>query len=299
MTSQNGDSPTLDDVRTTLERDGRHPILLYVEARKKAPVYEGWQKFTYEQTQTPFYQKCLQQYSNTGILLGVSDDLCTIDCDTEMMFAELVDLNPSFASTLITHGERGGQFWFYVLGSRPHKVEKLRVRKASSLAFGAKKIEADGTAQVGEFRAEGGQSIIRGIHPNGNFYRWQSLGPPITIDFNSIVWPNDIIIPWGRDYRSQQQPTAGNTDSDRLLRRAIDVLTIDKLWQHFRFEPRKGNPVSSPFRDDRDPSFSIYDEGRRWKDHGTGDHGAPSISFNAPRTRPPATRLSNSSNSPG
>jgi hypothetical protein len=29
----------------------------------------------------------------------------------------------------------------------------------------------------------------------------------------------------------------------------------------------------SPWREDRNPSFSVYDQGRKWKDHATGDHG--------------------------
>lgn len=29
----------------------------------------------------------------------------------------------------------------------------------------------------------------------------------------------------------------------------------------------------APWRDDRNPSFSVYDQGRKWKDHATGDHG--------------------------
>jgi hypothetical protein len=29
----------------------------------------------------------------------------------------------------------------------------------------------------------------------------------------------------------------------------------------------------SPFREDRNPSFSVYDQGQKWKDHATGDHG--------------------------
>jgi hypothetical protein len=30
---------------------------------------------------------------------------------------------------------------------------------------------------------------------------------------------------------------------------------------------------ASPFREDRNPSFSVYDNGQQWKDHATGDHG--------------------------
>jgi hypothetical protein len=29
----------------------------------------------------------------------------------------------------------------------------------------------------------------------------------------------------------------------------------------------------SPFREDRNPSFSVYDNGQKWKDHASGDHG--------------------------
>ena len=29
----------------------------------------------------------------------------------------------------------------------------------------------------------------------------------------------------------------------------------------------------SPWREDRNPSFSVFDQGRKWKDHSTGDHG--------------------------
>jgi hypothetical protein len=270
--SLNGDTPSLDDVRAILERGGKQPVLLYIEKGKKGPVYKNWQNIRYPQTQTPLYQKCLQQYSNTGVLLGVSDNLCALDCDTEIMFAETIALNPSFASSLITQGERAGQIWFYVTGARPEKIENLKVRKESPLALGAKKIEDDGTVKVGEFRAEGGQSVIRGIHPCGSYYKWRSPNPPITIDFGAIIWHPDIIIPWGRDYRSKQEST-GNANHDDLLRRAINAVTIDQLWKHFGYPERNGNPVCSPFRDEQHPSFSVYDEGRRWKDHGTSDHG--------------------------
>jgi CHC2-type zinc finger protein len=273
MTNQNGDFPTLDDVRDVLERDGRQPVLIYIEQGSKAPAYKGWNTLTYAQTQTPLYQSCLNRFCNTAVLLGGYDNICTIDCDTETMFAETLSLNPAFASTLISQGERGGQIWLYVTGNRPHKVEKLRVRKGTPLAFGAKKIEPDGTVEVGEFRAEGGASIIRGIHPCGCCYRWRSVGPLITVGFDAIVWHPDIIIPWGHDY-CETTSTTGDADHDSLLKRAIAIVTVDQLWQHFGFKPRgRANPVCSPFRDERHPSFSVYDEGRRWKDHGTGEGG--------------------------
>jgi hypothetical protein len=103
--SFNGDSPTLDDVRSVLERDGRRPILLYVDKGLKRPLYTGWEKTSYEQTQSPSYQRFLERHSNTGVLLGVTDDLCAIDCDTESFFADFIQLNAGLASTLISVGE--------------------------------------------------------------------------------------------------------------------------------------------------------------------------------------------------
>jgi hypothetical protein len=268
----NGGPPTLKDVRTVLERDGKHPVLLYIDEGSKRPLYTGWEKTSYEQTQSASYQRFLERHSNTGVLLGVADDLCTIDADTESFMAEMIQLNPALASTLITVGERAGQFWLYVTGARPRKIEYLKVRKDSPLALGAKKIETDGTVKIGEFRAEGGQSVVRGIHPHGMPYRWACSGPPIVLDFAEINWPCDVIIPWGKERRSAQS-TTGNAADDGLLKRAIDALSIDNLWAHFNYPARSGNPVCSPFREDRAPSFSVYDEKRRWKDHGNGDHG--------------------------
>jgi hypothetical protein len=271
--SYNGATPTLDDVRTTLERDGHHPVLLYIDKGSKRPSYLNWSQTTYEKTLEPSYRRFLERYSNTGVLLGGDDNLCPIDCDTESLLAAMIELNPAFASTLISVGERAGQIWLYVTDPRPHKIEYLKVRQESPLALGAKKIEPDGTVKVGEFRAEGGQSVIRGIHPCGCAYRWLCPGPPIVVAFTDIVWPRDIIIPWDKERRSTQS-TTGNPADDNLLKRAIEVVTVEWLWAHFNYPERPRNPVCSPFRDDdHEASFSIYDEGRRWKDHGTGDGG--------------------------
>ena len=196
---QNGVTPTLEEVRDVLTRDGKRPVLLYIDKGKKGPTYDEWAKTTYEETLTSSYQNLLESYSASGILLGVTDDLCAIDCDTEAFMDEMIRLNPCLASTLISVGERAGQIWLYVTGPRPHKIEYLKVRQESPLALGAKKIEADGTVKVGEFRAEGGQSVIRGVHPCGLSYRWRNHGPPIVIAFADIVWPAELRIPWEQE----------------------------------------------------------------------------------------------------
>ncbi|MDB6138700.1 MAG: primase, partial [Verrucomicrobiaceae bacterium] len=50
-------------------------------------------------------------------------------------------------------------------------------------------------------------------------------------------------------------------------------LTIPELWLRLGLPGTPGRCCRSPFRADRTPSFSIHDQGRRWKDFGTGEGG--------------------------
>jgi hypothetical protein len=49
--------------------------------------------------------------------------------------------------------------------------------------------------------------------------------------------------------------------------------TIPMLWRMFNLRGDPGSPCHSPFREDRSPSFSVFDEGRRWIDHATAERG--------------------------
>jgi hypothetical protein len=60
------------------------------------------------------------------------------------------------------------------------------------------------------------------------------------------------------------------------LHEAIRRLPIPVLWERLGLPGQvSGNcTVRSPLRDDdRHPSFSIFADGRRFKDHGTGESG--------------------------
>jgi CHC2 zinc finger/Toprim-like len=60
------------------------------------------------------------------------------------------------------------------------------------------------------------------------------------------------------------------------LEAALDKLLIADVWRLLGLDgnpPERDKSVRSPFRDDKNPSFSIFDHGKRWKDHGTGEHG--------------------------
>jgi len=282
--SCNGNSPTLDDVYEVLGREqGKHPILLHINAGQKGPLWAGWSKVTYERTLSPKYQSLLRKKTNTGVLLGVTDDLCTIDFDTDAALGAFLEENPPFKATLRTRGASGAQCWFYSLGERPHKIESLKVKKDSPLAAHAREAaDNEGYISIGEFRAEGGQSVIRGIHPDSFNYTWAEPSPPITIAFASIRWPNDIRLPWAPKRAKTKATTANAAHDEDLLHHAIAALTVDFLWSHFSYPERRKNPVQSPwFPNDKDTSFSIYNEGRNFKDHDPSrpDHRGDSFTF--------------------
>ncbi|OYW76135.1 MAG: hypothetical protein B7Z37_10305 [Verrucomicrobia bacterium 12-59-8] len=50
-------------------------------------------------------------------------------------------------------------------------------------------------------------------------------------------------------------------------------LLIPEVWQRLGLEGQPGASCSSPFRPDRNPSFSISKDGKHWKDFGTGQNG--------------------------
>ena len=57
------------------------------------------------------------------------------------------------------------------------------------------------------------------------------------------------------------------------LDRAMNAISISEAWRRMSLlgEPNKSCCV--PWRDDRNPSLSIYDDDRMFKDHGTGESG--------------------------
>ena len=58
-----------------------------------------------------------------------------------------------------------------------------------------------------------------------------------------------------------------------LFAEARERLTIADLWSVFGFEGAPRPSCRSPFREDRSASFSIFDSGRAWHDHATGEGG--------------------------
>lgn len=60
---------------------------------------------------------------------------------------------------------------------------------------------------------------------------------------------------------------------DSPLALALERFTIPELWQLLGLSGTPQASCRSPFREDKNPSFTIYAGGQRWCDHGTGEGG--------------------------
>lgn len=62
------------------------------------------------------------------------------------------------------------------------------------------------------------------------------------------------------------------------IKEAKESLTIVDIWHMLGLPGQPSKSCKSPFRRDKKPSFSVYDDGRRWKDFST-DEGGDVIDF--------------------
>jgi hypothetical protein len=63
------------------------------------------------------------------------------------------------------------------------------------------------------------------------------------------------------------------TAFDSPLQAAKERLRVPELWAMLSLPGKPGRACRSPFREDHNGSFSIFDDGRKWKDHATGEGG--------------------------
>ena len=157
---------------------GHDVLLLHCKTCTKIPV-GSWGNLTAASI-TPAYLAKLE-HGNIGVVLGAkSGHLVELDVDDDSFVEPFLVANPFLNDTLQTRGSRGRKFWIRMTGDYPVKTVKLKTHAGGD---------------VGEFRSNGGQSIIRGIHPNGNPYQFVNKVKPLGVDFARIVWPKEIINP--------------------------------------------------------------------------------------------------------
>ena len=152
-------------------------VLLPVKSKTKHPPLKQWQNTTYEDTQEEAYQQKLESHGNTGILLGeASEHLCSIDFDDDEALTDFLKNNSSLRVTLQTTAKRGANLWVIINGDYP-RSEQLKDRLGKP---------------IGEWRANGNQTIIQGIHPEGNSYNIKVNRPPVRINYSDLNWGNII-----------------------------------------------------------------------------------------------------------
>ena len=203
-------------IQTLYQLLGAETVLLPVPAKKKGPPLR-WQAVRFADTQTEEWQKKLQR-GNVGVLLGSpSGGLCAIDVDDDALMEEFLELNPGLRQTLISRGQRGVQIW--VRCKADPEAERRGMAswpKLYPLKFADREIESESMPgelhplQFGEWRADGGQSIVHGTHPSGSKYHFVHEAPVREIYFREIAWPQGLLTPWVDEWLQGLETTYGS-----------------------------------------------------------------------------------------
>jgi hypothetical protein len=117
---------------------------------------------------------------NIGVALGaVSNGLVSIDLDEDRYVDCLLEANPLLATTLRTRASRGCNIWLRCGGSYP---PSCKLKNLSG-------------KEIGEWRADGSQTIVSGMHPDGVPYTFAVEKPVITVSYDQIIWPPGCLVP--------------------------------------------------------------------------------------------------------
>ena len=257
------------DPQAILQALGRKAVLLPIREGSKATMVKGWPEKTFEDTQTSSYQNLLEGASAIAVSLGApSGGLCSIDFDCEEAMRVFLRVNPFLEETLRTKGRRGANLWVTIYDEKIPPMTHLK--------------DALGEP-VGEWRSDRSYTIIAGKHPNGMSYETVVAAPPLEIPFEEIKWPDG----WGNlPTLAQEKPKLRmvakverpiTTKPKAHIQNDFDYLKevyrIHDAWEDLGLPGEPSESCRSPFRDDLNPSFSVFDAGRKWRDHGTDEHG--------------------------
>ena len=180
--SQNGEAASTNVVAELRELLGENVVLLPIKRGSKRPHSQGWQHFTPERMKDPGYLSALNHGGNIGVLLG--NGLVTIDLDCDEAVEPFLALNPKLRQTLRTKRKRGCNLWARINGAYP-KSGKLKTGSG---------------ADIGEWRADGNQTVIYGEaidrkkgETNPTAYKIENRVKPIELAaFDEIKWPTEL-----------------------------------------------------------------------------------------------------------
>ena len=133
-------------------------------------------KITLRDMMDPEYRRKLAE-GNIGVVMGeASGGIASIDIDDDQGAEEFLALNPDLKETLRTRGARDCNGWFYPEGDRVPASCKFK---------------RDGKPW-GEWRYNGCQTIIAGVHPSGVPYTLLKATPAIHYPFDKVKFPAGV-----------------------------------------------------------------------------------------------------------
>jgi P4 family phage/plasmid primase-like protien len=167
-------------------------VLIPISLGEKGPTWKGWQKTTYGAMATPDFEKRLLNAANRGGNIGVilgkaSQDLVAIDVDDDALVEVFLTLNPKLKDTLRTRGSKGCQIWIQITDDKYPEAYFCWNRGAKENAL---EWRCSGINENGEHVTF--QSVIAGVHPNGNNYQILNQQKVIKISYYDLVWPDWI-----------------------------------------------------------------------------------------------------------
>lgn len=206
----NGKAALPENMETAYELLGKDAVLIPIPAGTKATRVKGWQSLSLQETQNASYVREFGKLSNVGVVLGKpSNNLCTIDLDSDEALTEFRILNPWTTTTLLTKGRRGGNFWVRVLGDYP-KLTKI--------------------AGWGEWRSNNGYTVFSGIHPEQQAYSIVQKFRPSEIKFEDIKWPKSVESQFkGKlsDSLSSFSPSSDGFNTESLRPDKLETVTLE------------------------------------------------------------------------
>ena len=182
---------------------GDRALLIPIPPRHKGPK-RPWKDVPQTAMRNPAHIRQLSR-GNIGVVMGKrSGGICSIDIDHDDEAQRFLDLNPDLAKSLRTKGARGENIWLQMLGPYP-SLSAIRTTAA---------------APWGEWRSDGGQTVIYGIHPNGERYAFINEVKPSCVHFGEIVWPAHVTPPPSPGCTQETQEYisySGDTDTHEVL----------------------------------------------------------------------------------
>jgi hypothetical protein len=155
-------------------------VLLLPWPAKCKGALKKWKHLQLTDMSAPSHLAKVERAGNIGVALGrASNGLVTVDFDNEDYVEAFLEVNPLIRTTLRTTAQRGCNIWLRCTTDYPPSC-KLRNRSGD---------------EIGEWRADGNQTIIAGTHPDGVPYRFVVESPAIAIGYSEIVWPDVILAP--------------------------------------------------------------------------------------------------------